>query len=158
MKQISYLNVGTESNNISTTNSSINSTPPSLGQKRRTTRWGPVLNVQMLPSILAHDDTEQEPMLGSLGSQHHSEHVIIANDESRPQTQSRDFVDSNDGSIESSFTNSHCVDSVHSDDGTLESSSICTPGGSHFCVLGDESIGFDTFENSYASISPPTLR
>ena len=91
-----------------------------MGRKRRTTQWVPVLTVQTPASILADDDTQQEPRLGSICSQQHSEHIIIADDESRPQTQHHDFVDFDDGTIKSSFTNSHCVDSVHSDDESLE--------------------------------------
>jgi len=120
MKQINYLDDGTESNNISITTSSINSIPPSLGRKRKITQRGPFLNVQTPLSILADDDTQQEPRLGSIGSQQHSEHVIITYEESRPQTQHRDFVDLDNATIKSSFTNSHCVDYVHSDNETLE--------------------------------------
>ena len=55
--------------------------------------------------MLADDESQHEPRLSSTANYQHSEHVIIADDESRPKTQRRDIVDADDGTIESLFTN-----------------------------------------------------
>ena len=86
-----------------------------------------------------------EPKLGGTANRQHSQYAIIEDDDSRLKTQPRDIIDSDDGTIKPSSTNSHCVDFGYFDDGTLESTSACTHGGSHFCVMSNESIGFDTF-------------
>ena len=103
------------------------------------------------------DGSQDEPKLGGTANQQHSELSIIDNDDSRPKTQLRDIADSDDGTIESSSTNSHCVDLRHSDDRTLESTSPRTHSGSNFCVMGDESIGFDTFRHSYGLFSSTSI-
>ena len=98
-----------------------------------------------------------EPKLAGTANHQHLEHAIIDGEDSRPKIQPRRIVDSDDGTIKSSSTNSHCVDFGHSDDGILESTSPCTHSGSYFCVMGDESIGFDTFCHSYGSISSTSI-
>ena len=103
---------------------------------------------------MSTDDVSQDELkLGVIANQKYSEHAIIDDDDSTPKTQLRDIVDSDDGTIESSFTNSHCVDFGHSDDETLESISPRTHSGFHFCVMGDISINIDTFGHSYGSVS-----
>ena len=103
------------------------------------------------------DGSQDEPKLGGTANQQHSELSIIDNDDSRPKTQLRDIADSDDGTIESSSTNSYCVDFGHSDDRTLDPTSPCTHSGSHFCLMGDASIGFDTFWHSYGSVSSSSI-
>ena len=102
----------------------------------------------------------QQPKLDSIVNDdfpQHSELVIIVDDDSRQQTQPCDSVDSDDGTIESSLTHTHSGDSVDSENGSIESSSIHTPNGSHYCFLGNKSVGFDTFSHSFGSISSHSL-
>lgn len=103
------------------------------------------MTVQLPTSMFTDDGSLDKLKLGGTANPQHSQYAIIDDDDSRPNTQPRDIVDSDDGTIESSSTNRRCVDSGHSDDETREPTTPCTNSSSHFRVMGNELIGFDTF-------------
>ena len=60
--------------------------------------------------MFTDNESLDETKLGGTANRQHSQHAIIDDDDSGPKTPPRDIVDSDDGTIESSSTNSRCVD------------------------------------------------
>ena len=100
------------------------------------------MTAQMAASMFTNNVSLDEPKLGGAANYQHLEHVVIDEEDSRPKTQQRHIVDSDDGTIKSSFINSRCIDFGYSNDGNFESIFPCTHSRSLFCVMVDRSIGF----------------
>ena len=74
--------------------------PPFLERKHRKTRWGPTFTAQTAASMFTNDESLDESKVDGIANHQHLEHVVIDNEDSRPKTQLRHIVDSDDGTIE----------------------------------------------------------
>ena len=128
---------------------------------RSKTRWGPrPSTTQTAATSFSDNGSLDELQLGARAVPQHSGHVIIIDDDdSTPKTQLRHIVDSDDETnASSSITNSQRDDSEQSNVLTPDlTSPRSTHSGSHFCLTGDESIGFDTFRHAYGSVSSNSI-
>ena len=139
----------------------VQSITPNGKRKRRTTRWGPAmtkLTHEPTPIINENDRIYKSGKGGTATTNRQQSHCVIIDDDDLGQpTLPGDITVCDDETVESTFSTSRCISLGNSCEGNIQPATHPIRSGSHFRAGGDESIGFDTFRHSYASIPSTSI-